>query len=1233
MFAAHLLKRIFIVLTFVSALRTYAFNPPTETLNDLTFEILGVEKEQMVTQPLTFKVKLTNKSPSNTQGQVKAWLNDDWHVDSPDQHELSVPAGESRTLEFNASAGLRTHKALYPVHATFTTTCGSLTLHPIAIFEAQTEPTGSHAEFSTVKLRKGILRLDGNTPRKVYVEHRGSINFLGVNFNGTDPHSRAFLAASTATRNNKTRRSITIHPPYIGGTGAIWTDYPLQLPVKEAATLSFHTSIRDSFPAEGKGSDGVEFKVIVIDSNGKNHEIFSRFSAAKVWEEAAVDLKDYAGECITLRLWAGPGPHGNTSCDSGYWGDPVIKCGEFNSSPPTPEQWSTRELTAVTYAKSALTTGANRASGCFLLHVRGETFGAAVVPGPQGLTDAVFALTDGAETLLYRGFEVDINHAPVGAVDMGTPVTEVEYRRLPDKLYVTHTVSTQSGTIKARATISEDQGALRIAWDMPDTHRDNRGTPRYTRLAIGSCKATLKRVYVGFGNVIESPESFSMRANGFAVSTRHVGADYANGLSLLQASTVFPDRAVYDKATGRFSLETPHDTHFLFVPSAKGAFTAARAYRDVCGFKRSPGWKRTAGKMCLDQWGGDYAKAAEGLTQAGKYGLNNSIFVKHVWQRWGYDYRLPEIFPPQGNYDDFMAMRQAAKNAGIIFAPHDNYIDFYPDAADYSYDHIIFNVDNTPQKAWYNKGRQALSYRWLPHAFQPWMKGNMRAMRDAFQPDGLFIDVFTAIAPLDYYDRDGNFYPRTRTAKLWGNAFDTCRSILKQGSPMICEAGHDALIGSVDAGQADHCHALRFMGDSKFKKGVRTPWHDMASHGSMILLAGGLGHRYGDMDGSQQVHPLHNYASDDYLSNTIIGGRNPMCSGPFSRNAVMTYWLLHDICAELAHEDFESHAFGSSIMQQHTTFGKQGKVWSNRGDEVWKVAGKRSLPKYGFYAENGETHAGIITINGQRAAFAQSKKSVFVDARPLYENMNAPKLRADVTEGKYLGNDQFSFTVQWTVFEPGIPNCKPFMHFDPVDENLDKGDNIAFQSTLNFPIEKLDQKGSFECTTIFHVPQSVKSGDYAIRFGLYNPERIKIVGNTAGQRAKGGIISVSLENGRITSGTYEKEEIEKEADLNLLSEINSDGKMVDFGSVKTDGAFRILFNSPKTWTLIPLPYGYKFTASLNLQKLGAKRAAVKRVTVVDPLDASDSGMTWEQDDKTLKISANSRAFGYTIEFE
>src|SRR5260370_23614201 len=117
-------------------------------------------------------------------------------------------------------------------------------------------------------------------------------------------------------------------------------------------------------------------------------------------------------------------------------------------------------------------------------------------------------------------------------------------------------------------------------------------------------------------------------------------------------------------------------------------------------------------------------------------------------------------------------MVDACKRNGLLFSPHDNYIDFYPDAEGFSYDHIVFNADGTPQKAWFNKGRQALSYRWRPTAFFPWLESNLKNIVAGFAPTAYFVDVFSAMAPMDFYDPQGRFFPKTITAGRWGAAFD-----------------------------------------------------------------------------------------------------------------------------------------------------------------------------------------------------------------------------------------------------------------------------------------------------------------------------------------------------------------------------------------------------------------------------------------------------------------------------
>ena len=450
----------------------------------------------------------------------------------------------------------------------------------------------------------------------------------------------------------------------------------------------------------------------------------------------------------------------------------------------------------------------------------------------------------------FTGFTCAIDNILVGAGPLDARCTGYEVEApCPDaqapSCAILHRIDLRDGrTVVARATLLADGPALRIRWDMPGTVRDERGSPRFTRLGLGPGSLPAARAYLSFGNVIENPRSFSLSAGNFRNLARHAGADYANGASLCQAVDVYPDRIVCRRESNVFAVESCHDATFSLVPSARGAFAAARAFRDVADYARSPAWREAATRMCLDQWGGGYAKTIAGLEKAAKYGVTNAVFVRHGWQRWGFDYRLPEIWPAGGGVEGFLGMAATARRLGMLFAPHDNYIDHYPDAAGFSYDTIVFDADGTPHKAWLNRRKMAQSYRWAPTAFLPALRANAAALRDAFHPDGVFIDVFANLAPWDWYDRAGRFHPRTETAAAWGEAFDEYRRILGGGAVAISEAGHDALVGHLDAGQADHFTAAAWMSSKEYADAERVPWQDIVTHGSFVLYGGGLGWRY-----------------------------------------------------------------------------------------------------------------------------------------------------------------------------------------------------------------------------------------------------------------------------------------------------------------------------------------------------------------------------------------------------
>ena len=208
-----------------------------------------------------------------------------------------------------------------------------------------------------------------------------------------------------------------------------------------------------------------------------------------------------------------------------------------------------------------------------------------------------------------------------------------------------------------------------------------------------------------------------------------------------------PDKRIY-------SLVTPHAQTLEFFP-ARNVFAAVKRVREQDTRQPSKGVAKLAGRFTFDLWSGRYGDSARDLARAAEYGINDALVVWHSWQRWGYDYRLPDIYPPNpqfGTLEEFRELAAACKRNGTLFAPHDNYIDFYPDFEGFTYDSIVFRQNGTPYRAWFNYGREAQSYRARPDRLLPYVKRNVGLHQRGLRADRLLhrrVVVHGAVRLLD----------------------------------------------------------------------------------------------------------------------------------------------------------------------------------------------------------------------------------------------------------------------------------------------------------------------------------------------------------------------------------------------------------------------------------------------------------------------------------------------------
>jgi len=142
------------------------------------------------------------------------------------------------------------------------------------------------------------------------------------------PHTQEGSFAPSKMRSGGVAKTCLFsHPPYgKHRAGYVFAIYKAELPEAPAAQLDFFIGMRG-----GKGfdpSDGVTFKVIAIDSNGRKHGLFAEHYAERKWKPLSVSLALFAGQSISLKLIADCGPKDNTIADHGLWGEPRVVLSE-----------------------------------------------------------------------------------------------------------------------------------------------------------------------------------------------------------------------------------------------------------------------------------------------------------------------------------------------------------------------------------------------------------------------------------------------------------------------------------------------------------------------------------------------------------------------------------------------------------------------------------------------------------------------------------------------------------------------------------------------------------------------------------------------------------------------------------------------------------------------------------------------------------------------------------------
>ena len=928
----------FFALFVLLAAAALAFEPPVDTAGPLTVRIQqptlgmygagGLVEFNQPDAPFTLNVQLSSAADAPLKGTLRLHVIDLWRAEPDGPVPFTLRPHGRASVAFRVSFGSGTYNALYPIHALaeFDFEGRRLVAHPILIVST-TQPNVPRAPLPVewkpvsapangalglwrepVRRERSIISAEppqaGATGREI-LEFRPDIQFSAL------IERREAIAMTLGPRPPSLRERVD----------ACLVEYPLALPNSQPLVLRFGAA----------ASGGALFRVRVLGFDAPAGEegavVLEKRVSSPAPEEAEVDLARYGGQNVRLQLESDGG------AGQAYWVEPTIVSGKAQAPaafPPPPG------------APSRLLGAA-------------EGYEVRVYPGFRGALDSAIALVKGDRRLLFRGFHIRVLGDDMG--DWRSASELLDAREEPagaGRYRVRHHFRSWAGSFDVLTEMWVDARGLQARFWLENEPPARPWLRVYLQdVAAGPWTERAVRIYAGPGNVIQDPQAFRLVFDGLALATSFAGFDFANGISLLQGVDAVPDRLEVDPEDRTYTLVTPHAQTVTFLPAAN-VWEAVKLWR-ANELRAAPGVPKLAGRFVFDLWRGRYASSAEALERAFRYGLTDAVVVWHSWQRWGYDYRLPDIYPPNpqlGTLEEFQKLAGTCRDHGVLFAPHDNYIDLYPDAGGFSYENVAFMENGQPQRAWFNSGRDAQAYRARSDRLRPLVERNLKLIRDGFSPTAYFIDVWSSLAPYDFWTREGQFMDRGVTRRAWGETFAWIRDYLGDDAPQISESGDDRLIGWLDGAQTNHLRVDARAQNSDFVWKIRCadseriPWMDAAYHDRFVLQGAGYQDRYA----AGLDLAAHGMYSDDYMATEVLTGHPAMVAAPFSRDVVREYWLLHDIMRALALDRIKAVGFAAGdIHRQHVTWDNGAEVWVNRGATDWR-AGEHTLPPYGFYA-------------------------------------------------------------------------------------------------------------------------------------------------------------------------------------------------------------------------------------------------------------------------------------------
>jgi hypothetical protein len=171
----------------------------------------------------------------------------------------------------------------------------------------------------------------------------------------------------------------------------------------------------------------------------------------------------------------------------------------------------------------------------------------------------------------------------------------------------------------------------------------------------------------------------------------------------------------------------------------------------------SPYKSLSANYLVFDNWQAPFSTVNTQVETLYSAGISNLWVLVHDWQNGGYDNKYPNVVPANPSLGGDAALTNLSRTirtSGYLFGLHENYVDFYTNAAAWSPAAIALNSDGSRKQAWFNPDTGMQSYQMKPTLAADYLTNFAPQIHSNYATTASFLDVHSAINPSDKVDYD-----------------------------------------------------------------------------------------------------------------------------------------------------------------------------------------------------------------------------------------------------------------------------------------------------------------------------------------------------------------------------------------------------------------------------------------------------------------------------------------------